>query len=586
MSLRNVIYRNDATYPLTDIVGLPYTDVIIGFLVPDDNYNLYKDADGFYDGYASDIQALKNDGKNVLISFGGSNFASLAYQYYAQNLGGLVQQIYNFVTTYGFNGVDIDYEDDSGFDQPGQSASYDGAGFLVALTNGLYQALPAGQNIITHAPATPFWDPQGGYYAANTQIAAYTQIWQQAGNQIAWFNNQFYDNGVDDPDAKVAEYQAIAGITGPQTQLLGALVGDPADYANDTDTGYITLGDMMNYVVAPLKALYGSQFGGVMGWEFAQDGPPTYGTSGAWANGIGNAVADLFVFYQGKGDSGTLWYTVSGDSINWNQQPPVPNLGMSASPSAVRWQDGIEVFFQGANNDGQLWRTFSADGNNWGTTQTNVQVQGVGMSGSPSAVVYNGSLYVFYQGLNNSGGLWYAFSSDSINWDQYPPVPNLGMSGSPSAVLWQGGIEVFFQGANNDGQLWRTFSPDGTNWGTMQTNVQVQGVGMSGSPSAVVYNGSLYVFYQGLNNSGGLWYAVSSDSINWTQYGPIPNLGMSGSPSAVLWQGGIEVFFQGANNDGQLWRTFSPDGNNWGTTQTNVQVVGVGMTGSPSCVVL
>ena len=588
MSLRNVIYYNDATYPLTEIVGLPYTDVIIGFLVPDANYNLYKDADGFYDNYASDIQALKNDGKNVLISFGGQNsdLLSAAYQYYSQsqNLGRLVQQIVNVVTTYGFNGVDIDYEDDSGFDQPGQSANYDGAGFLVALTNGLYQALPAGQNIITHAPATPFWDPQGGYYAANTQIAAYTQIWQQAGNRIAWFNNQFYNNGVDDAASKVTEYQAIAGITGSQKQLVGALVGDPANYTDDTDTGYITLDDMTNNVIARLKAQYGSQFGGVMGWEFAQDGPPTYGTSGAWANGIGNAVADLFVFYQGKGNSGTLWYTVSGDSINWNQHPPVPNLGMSASPSAVRWQDGIEVFFQGANNDGQLWRTFSADGNSWGTTQTNVQVPGVGMSGSPSAVVYNGSLYVFYQGLNNSGGLWYTVSADSINWTQHPPVPNLGMKESPSAVLWQGGIQVFHQAGN--GQLWRTFSSDGNNWGTTQTDAQVPGVGMSGSPSAVVYNGSLYVFYQGLNNSGGLWYAVSSDSINWTQHNPVPNLVMSGSPSAVLWQGGIEVFFQGANNDGQLWRTFSPDGNNWGTTQTNVQVMGVGMTGSPSCVVL
>ena len=295
-------------------------------------------------------------------------------------------------------------------------------------------------------------------------------------------------------------------------------------------------------------------------------------------------MANLFVFYQGKGNSGTLWYTVSGDSINWNQHPPVPNLGMSASPSAVRWQDGIEVFFQGANNDGQLWRTFSADGNSWGTTQTNVQVPGVGMSGSPSAVVYNGSLYVFYQGLNNSGGLWYTVSADSINWTQHPPVPNLGMKESPSAVLWQGGIQVFHQAGN--GQLWRTFSSDGNNWGTTQTDAQVPGVGMSGSPSAVVYNGSLYVFYQGLNNSGGLWYAVSSDSINWTQHNPVPNLVMSGSPSAVLWQGGIEVFFQGANNDGQLWRTFSPDGNNWGTTQTNVQVMGVGMSGSPSCVVV
>jgi chitinase len=389
MSLRNAIYRNADTYPLTDIVGLPYTDVIIGFLVPDDNYNLYKDADGFYDTYGDDIEALKNGGKNVLISFGGSNFPSSAYQYYSQNLGSLVDQIVSVVTTYGFNGVDIDYEDDSGFDQPGQPANYDGAGFLVALTSGLYQALPAGQNLITHAPSPPFWDPQGGFYAAGTQIAAYTQIWQQVGSQIAWINCQFYDNQYYDQDAptKVNWYQQIAEITGPQKLLVGALVGDPANYPGDTDEGYITLDDMTNYVIAPLKTKYGSQFGGVMGWEFAQDGPPTYDQEGAWANGIGNAVADLFVFYQGEGDSGGLWYTVSSDSINWTQHGPVPNLGMSGSPSAVLWQGGIEVFFQGVNNDGQLWRTFSADGNNWGTTQTNVQVPGVGISGSPSCVV-------------------------------------------------------------------------------------------------------------------------------------------------------------------------------------------------------
>jgi chitinase len=589
MSSRNAIYRNDDTYPLTNIVGLPYTDVIVGFIVPDDNYNLYKDADGFYDGYASDIQALQNDGKNVLISFGGSTVPSSAYQYYAQSdLGGLVQQIVSVVTTYGFNGVDIDYEDDSGFDQPGQPASYDGAGFLVALTNQLYQMLPAGQNIITHAPATPFWDSQGGYYAANTQTPAYTQIWQQAGNQIAWFNNQFYNNNVDDAASKVAEYQAIAGITGPQNQLLGALVGNPADYRDDTDTGYITLDDMTNNVIAPLKARYGSQFGGVMGWEFSQDGPPTYDQGGAWANGIGNAVGagDLFVFYQGKGNSGGLWYTVSGDSINWNQHAPVPNLSMSDSPSAVLWQGGIEVFFQGANNDGQLWRTFSSDGNAWGTTQTNVRVQGVGMSGSPSAVVYNGSLYVFYQGLNNSGGLWYTVSGDSINWTQHAPVPNLGMSGSPSAAVWKGGITVFHQGSGNGGQLWYTYSGDGNNWGNPKTDsiVPVSGLQMSGSPSVVEYNGRLYTFFQGGNQyQGQLWY-VTYDGTNWAEY-KIQNLGMSGSPCAALWQGGNEVFFQGANNDGQLWRTFSSDGNSWGTTQTNVQVMGVGMSGSPSCVV-
>ena len=88
---------------------------------------------------------------------------------------------------------------------------------------------------------------------------------------------------------------------------------------------------------------------------------------------------------QVSGD-GQLWYTVSSDSTHWSQHTPVPNLQMKESPSAVLWQDGIAVFHQAGN--GQLWRTFSPDGNNWGTTQTDAQVPGVGMSGSPSCVLF------------------------------------------------------------------------------------------------------------------------------------------------------------------------------------------------------
>src|SRR5580704_1340964 len=41
-------------------------------------------------------------------------------------------------------------------------------------------------------------------------------------------------------------------------------------------------------------------------------------------------------------------------------------------------------------------------------------------------------------------------------------IQPLGMSGSPSAVLWAGGITVFHQGSCNDGTLWYTYSADGT----------------------------------------------------------------------------------------------------------------------------
>jgi chitinase len=269
---RNVIYFSSGAnqIPLAGIAGLPYTDVIIGFLVPDDDLVLRGAGGAFNDDLRSNIEALQNAGKNVLISLGGgAGFPSSAYESYAQNVDGVVEQLVRFVTSNGFSGVDIDYEDDAGF-----TGAYDGIGFLIALTNGLAQALPPGQNIITHAPQTPYWDPE-------YNNAPYAQIWQGAGNQISWINNQFYNNPPWDATAelKVGWYNEIACLTGPQHLMAGALVA-PAG----ADEGYLPLDQMISRVIMPLRA-WGPGFGGVMGWEFARD------QDGTWAEGIGQALA-------------------------------------------------------------------------------------------------------------------------------------------------------------------------------------------------------------------------------------------------------------------------------------------------------
>jgi hypothetical protein len=101
------------------------------------------------------------------------------------------------------------------------------------------------------------------------------------------------------------------------------------------------------------------------------------------------------------------------------------------------------------------------------------------------------NLYVFHQGIGGENVLlWYSVF-DGTNWaldtqvlDTTPGGSNLDLASPPSAVAWAGGITVFHQGGGNNGQLWYTYSPNGTNWGE---DTLVPNVGMTGSPSALVY---------------------------------------------------------------------------------------------------
>src|SRR5271166_2114617 len=240
----------------------------------------YGNGAAFDGNLQANIRALQNAGKNVLVSFGGSSdvISSSDWNFCAQNMRTLVNSINMFVLINGFDGVDIDYEDNSGFDGTG---GYDGVTFLSQLTSGLAYALPPGHNIITHAPQVAYWDGTGNEFQWVTDpVAPYTKIWQNVGNYITWFNNQFYSTPRYDQDAptKVKWYQNVAIMTGaPQKQLMGVLLAG--------GEGVESLDDMVHNVIPPLLSSYGAQFGGVMGWQFAFD------QDGNWARRIWQALA-------------------------------------------------------------------------------------------------------------------------------------------------------------------------------------------------------------------------------------------------------------------------------------------------------
>jgi chitinase len=283
---RNVIYFFSTANPisLAGIANLPYTDVILGFLIPDST-ELIGNGPAFanIDSLQSDIQILQAAGKNVLISVGGevnntnpkwSGWTSAKYKTFNDDMTGLVEQIASWVDSTGANGVDIDFEDSNAFIG---KAGYNGIRFLSDLTTGLYQNLPPG-SIITHAPQTPYWDKNSLYKAA------YHHLHLRVGNLIGWYNNQFYNNPRYDKDAatKVASYLMVAKEIGPAKLLMGVSI-DP------NDEGAISLDDMTQNVILPLQVQFPStpqliEFGGVMTWEFAFD------DGGAWANGIAQTL--------------------------------------------------------------------------------------------------------------------------------------------------------------------------------------------------------------------------------------------------------------------------------------------------------
>jgi hypothetical protein len=224
---------------------------------------------------------------------------------------------------------------------------------------------------------------------------------------------------------------------------------------------------------------------------------------------------------------------------------------------------GPHVFHPGYGQNGELWYTV-ADGTSWSQDQPILinrtppgwEVNNGPMSLSPSAVVWNNVIYVYFQhevpsepfgrepGNPGDGGLIVVYSKDGKYWenvddDQQPTaqLQNVGMSFSPSAVVWKNMIHVFHMGSDRDFQLWYSYH-DGQNWHPDQPVPDANGnpvvigdpgdygsVGTGGiapmSPAAVVFNNNCYVLY--LNAQQNLSYKFADGTI-WSQEAPVPDV--------------------------------------------------------------
>ena len=272
--------------------------------------------------------------------------------------------------------------------------------------------------------------------------------------------------------------------------------------------------------------------------------PATPATPAATSQGSGY-IDGLYVFHQGDNDNTQLWCSVFTGS-GWLIDKRTPNVSLNFSPSAVMYQGYLYVFYANAG----LWYIVH-DGDMWGGSQ---QVANVSISDAPCAVEFNGLLYVFHQGGGNNTQLWYS-TFDGSTWSADTQVPNVGLNFSPSAVVFQNKLYVFHEGNG----LWLNVF-DGTSW---TGDTQLVNYGVSYAPCAVEYNGKLYEFHQGGAINNELWYSVFDGSA-WGAYTRVPGATISFGPNAVVSvaDGKLYIFHEGGGNDNALWYSVF-DGASW-----------------------
>ncbi|WP_437622462.1 hypothetical protein [Sorangium sp. So ce1151] len=321
--------------------------------------------------------------------------------------------------------------------------------------------------------------------------------------------------------------------------------------------------------------------------------------------------SSAYVFYAGL--NGQLFCSSSPASVQWSSgQISSITMNSACSPSAVNYNNTLYVFYVGSGA-ANLAYTTSTDGSSWSAPS---QTEIVPVNEGVSSFVYNGTLYLIYQGGDSSGsgtGEYFYAPFPGTGTPTPTQIGALALSTGAAMAAFNGRLWCMSQGATSLGkgsqQLWYAISPNGAqywSWNsrfnsavTASTTTPAVAVFPPQGPSSTAGSSLLYVFYQ---NDGQIFYHASAGSGTSTtpqnQLAPSNSSASAaiaqGSPSAVAFppldsptgSAQLYVFYQGATS-GQLWYAVY-DGSSWGA---QAQLVPSGsaasaaiMSGSPAAV--
>ncbi|NOQ72985.1 MAG: hypothetical protein GQ574_13330 [Crocinitomix sp.] len=243
------------------------------------------------------------------------------------------------------------------------------------------------------------------------------------------------------------------------------------------------------------------------------------------------------------------------------------DIKLSCSPGSVVFNDLIYVFYQGEGAHGNLYYSvYNPKTDKWTTVQKKIKDHV--MTESPSAAVYNGKIYLTFQDYE---------AKQIVDGYTFDPVTNIltevdsryasvYSQTKPILVEFKNHFFNFEQQKEYEGKLGslRSYMLEGTTKPDFHKNVVWELKCMSCSPAAIANGDNLDVFVQNYSENGELRWLTFSGAENSknefkltkTSSQLVPSAQMTGSPSVAILDAFEFVFYQGSNSNGDVTRSY------------------------------